>query len=66
LASFAPLFSHFLKDLEKRSFQIALAANTLDESDSESDSNTPRRVLRRNIKEVLINKKKLLIFHAFK
>jgi hypothetical protein len=40
-------------DLEKRSFQIALAANTVDESDSESDSNTPRRVLRRNIKEVL-------------
>ena len=41
-------------DLEKRSFQIALAANnTLDESGSESDSNTPARVLRRNIDEVL-------------
>jgi hypothetical protein len=48
-------------DLERRSFQIALAADTLDddgdstvnESDSASDSNTPRRVLRRNIKEVL-------------
>jgi hypothetical protein len=41
-------------DLERRSFQIALAAsNTLDESDSESDSNTPARVLRRNIDELL-------------
>ena len=45
--------SSHTSELERRSFQIALEANnTLDESDDESDSNTPARVLRCNIDEL--------------
>ena len=45
--------SSHTSDLERRSFQIALETNnTRDESDDESDSNRPAKVLHRNIDDL--------------